>query len=162
MIKNDPDVDYYTIESLEQFELFKNIKTNKKIKLLIRLTSGNQFGIDEAEIEEIIKNRENYGNLEIKGIQYFSGIQKISLKNIKREIENVDDLIQRLKEKYDYNAEELEFGGGFPVLYFKNTEFDEEEYLKEFSQIISNTKFKGKKIIELGRSIVANSRILYY
>ena len=62
------------------------MKTENKIKIMIRLTSGNQFGIDENEIEEIIKNRKNYSNLEIKGIQYFSGTQKISLKNIKKEI----------------------------------------------------------------------------
>ena len=146
----------YTIESMEQFELFRNIKTDRKIQLLIRLTSGNQFGIGETEVEEIIKNRDNYTNLDIKGIQYFSGTQKISLKNIRREIEYVDEFIERLENEYNYKAEELEFGGGFPVFYFENQEFDEDEYLKEFSNIINDIKFNGNIIIELGRSIAAS------
>ena len=58
MVSNDKNINCYTIESMEQFELFKNIQTDHKIKLLIRLTSGNQFGIDEKEVQEIIKNRE--------------------------------------------------------------------------------------------------------
>ena len=156
MIKNDTNINSYSIESMEQFELFKNCKTDKKIKLLIRLTSGNQFGIGEEEVEEIIKNRENYSNIEIKGIQYFSGTQKISIKNIKKEIEYVDEFINNLEEKYGYKAEEFEFGGGFPVFYFEKQEFDEEQYLKDFSQILNEIKFKGKIIIELGRSISAS------
>ena len=156
MIKNDTNINSYSIESMEQFELFKNCKTDKKIKLLIRLTSGNQFGIGEEEVEEIIKNRENYSNIEIKGIQYFSGTQKISIKNIKKEIEYLDEFINNLEEKYGYKAEEFEFGGGFPVFYFEKQEFDEEQYLKDFSQILNEIKFKGKIIIELGRSISAS------
>ena len=157
MIKNNKNINCYTIESLEQFNLIKNIQTENKIKLQIRLTSGNQFGIEEQEVEEIIKNRDQYKNLEIKGIQYFSGTQKISLKNIKREIEYVDEFIEKLKTDYNYVPEEMEFGGGFPVYYFEKSEFDEEEYLKGFSEIINEIKFKGKVILELGRSIVASS-----
>ena len=44
----------FTIESIEQFELLKN--ANKKIRVIIRITSGNQFGINPEEAEEIIKN----------------------------------------------------------------------------------------------------------
>ena len=156
MLKEDKDINSYSIESMEQFNLFKNIKTENKINLLIRLTSGNQFGIGQEEVEEIIKNRAKYENLEIKGIQYFSGTQKISLKNIRKEIENADLFLEKLENEYGYKAEEFEFGGGFPVFYFENSEFDEDEYLKEFSSILNDMKFDGKIIIELGRSIAAS------
>ena len=157
MIENNDEVYCYTIESLEQFELFKNLNLNKKIRLMIRLTSGNQFGIDEEELIKLIANREQYINLDIIGIQYFSGTQKISLKNIRKEIEYVDELIIKLKEEYGYEPEEMEFGGGFPIFYFEKSEFDEQEYLNEFSNILNDMKFTGKKIIELGRSVVADS-----
>ena len=156
IIENEKDVDYFTIESMEQFRLIKDIKKDKKIKIMLRLTSGNQFGINEEEIEEIIKNYDKYENIEITGIQYFSGTQKTSLKIIQREIDHVDGLVKKLKEKYQFETKELEFGPGFPVYYFQNTEFDEEAYLKEFSQIISNMEYKGKIVLELGRSIAAS------
>lgn len=156
IIENEKDVDYFTIESMEQFRLIKDIKKDKKIKIMLRLTSGNQFGINEEEIEEIIKNYDKYENIEIIGIQYFSGTQKTSLKIIQREIDYVDGFVKKLKEKYQFETKELEFGPGFPVYYFQNTEFDEEAYLKEFSQIISNMEYKGKIVLELGRSIAAS------
>lgn len=156
IIENEKDVDYFTIESMEQFRLIKDIKKDKKIKIMLRLTSGNQFGINEEEIEEIIKNYDKYENIEITGIQYFSGTQKTSLKIIQREIDYVDGFVKELKEKYQFETKELEFGPGFPVYYFQNTEFDEEVYLKEFSQIISNMEYKGKIVLELGRSIAAS------
>lgn len=156
IIENEKDVDYFTIESMEQFRLIKDIKKDKKIKIMLRLTSGNQFGINEEEIEKIIKNYDKYENIEITGIQYFSGTQKTSLKIIQREIDYVDGFVKELKEKYQFETKELEFGPGFPVYYFQNTEFDEEAYLKEFSQIISNMEYKGKIVLELGRSIAAS------
>lgn len=146
----------FTIESMEQFELFKNIECENKLKILIRITSGNQFGINIEEAEEIIKERSNYENLEILGLQYFSGTQKKSIKNLNRELEFVDNFTQELKEKYQYEPEELEFGPGFPVSYFQNEEFDEKEFFKEFSDLINNLKFKGQIILECGRSIVAS------
>lgn len=156
IIENEKDVDYFTIESMKQFRLIKDIKKDKKIKIMLRLTSGNQFGINEEEIEEIVKNYDKYENIEITGIQYFSGTQKTSLKIIQREIDYVDGFVKELKEKYQFETKELEFGPGFPVYYFQNTEFDEEAYLKEFSQIISNMEYKGKIVLELGRSIAAS------
>ena len=155
MIDNNEDVNCYTIESMEQFELFKNCDISKKIDIMIRITSGNQFGIDREDAERIIKNREEYSNLNLKGIQYFSGTQK-SIKSIKRELEKLDEFIEQLRSMYNYIPEELEYGGGFPVYYFENTEFEEEEYLQEFSSSINEMKYRGKIILELGRSIVAD------
>ncbi len=64
--------------------------------------------------------------------------------------------MERLEEKYNYVAEELEFGTGFPVHYFQGEEFEEEVFLKEFSNGIDNMKYSGKIVIELGRSIAAS------
>lgn len=146
----------FSIESMEQFELLKKISQNIKINALIRITSGNQFGINKEEAEEIIENRLQYKNLQIIGIQYFSGTQKKSIKNLNRELEFIDSFIQELKDKFNYDAKELEYGPGFPIHYFQNEEFDEKGFLKDFSEIINNINFKGKIILELGRSIVAS------
>ena len=155
MIIND-GITNLTIESMEQFKLIKGLNCKNKLKLLLRLTSGNQFGINEEEIEEILKKRNEYENIKITGIQYFSGTQKVSLKNLKRELDYVDGVIENIKEKYNFTFEELEFGPGFPVHYFQNDEFDEDIFLTEFATMLSEMKFKGKKILEIGRSIAAS------
>lgn len=149
------DVIHFTVESIEQFKLLKGIKSIHKLKLMIRLTSGNQFGLDENEVEEIIKNRSQYENIEIVGIQYFSGTQKSSVKHISKEIQYIEEFIKRLYEHFGFETQELEFGPGFPVYYFKDKEFDEETYLREFSKSISEMNFRGKLILEVGRSLVA-------
>lgn len=156
IIQNNNETNYFTIESMKQFNEINNMKKSRKIKIMLRLTSGNQFGINEDEVESIISNREKYRDIEIDGIQYFSGTQKTSLKILQREINYIDNFLEKLQEKYNYIASELEFGPGFPVYYFQNTEFDEDEYLAEFSDMITKMKFQGKKILELGRSIVAS------
>lgn len=156
IIQNENETNYFTIESMEQFNEINKAKKNRKIKIMLRLTSGNQFGINEDEVESIISKREEYSNIDIAGIQYFSGTQKTSLKILQREIDYMDNFLARLEKEYNYLASEFEFGPGFPVYYFQNTEFDENAYLDEFSNMISNMKFKGKKILELGRSIAAS------
>lgn len=156
IIQNENETNYFTIESMEQFNEINKTKKNRKIKIMLRLTSGNQFGINEDEVEAIISRREEYSNIDIEGIQYFSGTQKTSLKILQREIDYMDNFLTRLEKEYNYLASEFEFGPGFPVYYFQNTEFDENAYLDEFSNMISNMKFKGKKILELGRSIAAS------
>ena len=76
------DIGKYTIESIEQFKLLEKLckKYNKKIHVLIRLTSNNQFGVSEEEVKYIIQNKEN---IIIDGIEYFSGTQKNIIKKNK-------------------------------------------------------------------------------
>lgn len=156
MILNNEPIKCYTVESLKQFELLRKLSKANKIKIMIRITSGNQFGINDYEAEEIVKNRSQYENIEIIGIQYFSGTQKKSLKILKRELDYIDGFVVKLQEQYDFITQELEFGPGLPVLYFQNDEFDEDSYMDEFSEILKQIKFKGKLILELGRSIAAS------
>lgn len=155
MILND-GITNFTIESVEQFKLITGLNCKNELRLMLRLTSGNQFGINEEEIEDIIKNHANYNNIKITGIQYFSGTQKVSLKNLQRELDHVDEFVERLNQKYSFTFKELEFGPGFPVHYFQNSEFDEEDFLHEFTKMLDKMKFNGKKILEIGRSIAAS------
>ena len=158
MITTNKEIGRYTVESLEQLKLLDELsrKHNVKLDVLLRLTSGNQFGINEEDIEKIISNKETYMNLNFVGIQYFSGTQKRTNKRLQKEIDYLDEFLERLEQEYNYVAEELEFGTGFPVHYFQGEEFEEEVFLKEFSNGIDNMKYKGKIVIELGRSIAAS------
>ena len=69
---------------------------------------------------------------------------------------NMQNLIKKLEQQYNYKAEEFEYGPGFPIVYFENEEFDEKTFLQEFSNIINSMDYDGKIILELGRSIAAS------
>lgn len=148
----------YTVESLIQFELLKGLseKYKKKVPVLLRMTNGSQFGINAEEIENIIVRREEYGFIDIHGIQFFSGTQKTSLKKLRRELEHLELFIVKMHDEYGFEIRELEYGPGFPVSYFKDEEFNEDEFLEGFSKLINEMKVKPVIALELGRSIAAS------
>lgn len=164
ILNNYKNREVFTIESLNQIELLNNLTKEKKkvINIILRLTSGNQFGMCEEEIIEILENRAKYEYLNIMGIQYFSGTQKKLSKRIIKELEYVDEFVLNLKNNLGFVVEELEFGPGFPVVYFETEQdFDEQTYLMEIADKIKNMKYQGHITMELGRSIVASCGSYY-
>lgn len=147
----------YTVESLEQYELFRRLakEYGRTLPLLLRLTNGSQFGINKADIEAIVARRGETPEVDLLGIQFFSGTQKTSLKKLKREVGKLDDLLTLLEEKYGFVAQELEYGPGFPVNYFQSDELDEAELLSGFSELLRDMTHHPKITLELGRSIAA-------
>ncbi len=156
IFENETDILRYTIESIHQFELLKELseKYKRKINILPRITSGNQFGITYEELEYIIENLNEY--MTLSGIEFFSGTQKHSIKRIEKEIKMLSEICLNIKEKYSVDIKEIEYGPGLPVYYFQNEYFNEDEFLNEINIITSNY-LKGKEIIlEIGRSMVAS------
>ncbi len=158
LIMSREKVGLFTVESLQQLKLIKNAasKYNTRVRVLLRITSGNQFGLNESEVRELIKKRDKMDCIDICGLQYFSGTQKQSLKKLKRELDYLDQLMQALSKDYGFETRELEFGPGFPVAYFQTEDFDETTFLEEFSNLLNNMSYKTKITLELGRSIAAN------
>lgn len=148
------DIGKYTIESLEQFKLLEELsnKYNKEIHVLIRLTSNNQFGVNEEEFKYIIKNKKQ---IIIDGIEYFSGTQKTSLKKINREIDYLCEFINGIEEEFNIKLDEIEYGPGLSINYFQNEEFNEENYFKEINEAIGKLRYK-KLYLETGRSLTAS------
>lgn len=153
----------YTVESLEQYELFRRLakQYGRTLPLLLRLTNGSQFGINKGDIEAIVARRGETPEVDILGIQFFSGTQKTSLKKLKREVGKLDDLLTLLEEKYGFVAQELEYGPGFPVSYFQSDELDEAELLSGFSELLHDMTHHPKITLELGRSIAASCGTYY-
>lgn len=153
----------FTVESMEQFHLLHRIAqdSGSPVSLLLRLTSGNQFGLEGDEITAILTQHRNHPLLHFKGIQYFSGTQKTSLKRLKRELDAVDTFMQTLETLLGHPMEELEFGPGFPVSYYADDAFPEDEFLEGFSNLLQNMSFPGTITLELGRSLVAHCGIYF-
>lgn len=151
------DNEIITIESINQFELVLKLANHyqKMVKILIRLTSGNQFGVSKSDLFTLIESSLKNPLIEVRGIEYFSGTQKHSIKKLTREFEYLKEIISSIKEKFNYEIKELEYGTGFPVFYFEDSNFDEEEFLSAFNILLTN--FKNITItLEIGRSIVAS------
>lgn len=157
LIEHDDETAVYTVESLQQLLMLVEISLNcqRLIHVIIRLSSGNQFGVDQECLRYIIENRQHYPYLHIKGIQYFSGTQKHSLQRIKKEITMLTDLISELQQLYQFETEVLEYGPGLPVDYFLGSHFDEEPYLEGFSQLLRQLNPKMEIVLEIGRSLAA-------
>lgn len=152
----------YTVESMTQFALLDSLsrKYGKNLKILLRLTNDSQFGINEEEIEALVRDREQYENLEFLGIQFFSGTQKTSLKKLRREILHLDALLGTLETQYGYRASELEYGPGFPVSYF-GEDLEEEPLITGLRQLLEEMTWQGEITLELGRSLAASCGTYY-
>lgn len=162
--KNPADIQYvletyggkgvYTVESWEHLKHLNNTAKGLglKISVLIRMTSGNQFGMDEEDIRQIISMRDNYEALHILGIQFYSGTQKKNLSQMEKELQNLDGFLTELKQSYGYQAEELEYGPGLFAPYFlKDKEEPVEEVLGQFGKLLDRLIFGGNVILEMGR-----------
>lgn len=174
----------YTIESEIQLHMLQECaeESGKILRVLLRISSGNQFGVDWDAAEVIIREREKYPNLHFIGIQQYTGTQKKKTEKIKKELELLDDFLVRMKEQYRYEAETLEYGPGLYVSYFpeerekmreepqkkqqpkarkqepKNAreEADEEEQLNVLRRQLDGLRFQGEIVLELGRYIAAD------
>ena len=158
MMDDCPRMGRYTAESPAQLELLHQCASQRKRKVpvLLRLTSGNQFGMDEEEVRRIVAERAKYPFLDIVGIQQYSGTQKHSEKRLRRQLSRLDGLISSLREESGFETRELEYGPGLPVFYFQDDEaFDEEAFLGEFASALADMAFQGHITLELGRSIAA-------
>ena len=143
-----------TVESLSQLEM---LSRTVKGEILLRVTSGNQFGLDAEDVVQIIKDREKYPDLEFIGLQLYSGTQKSRKKMIEREVRNIDALILRIRDECGFEIREFEYGPGLPVSYFvENDPVDDRDVLEHVMQCIDHMEWKGTVSFEMGRFLAAS------
>ena len=159
-------VGIYTVESLNQLELINScaVECGIKVKVLIRVTSGNQFGINERQVYEIADRKDELKGIIIEGIQCYSGTQKKKLSQIEAEVVWLQAIAHTCEAEHGVKLKEIEYGPGLSVDYFvtdkcdaMNTNFDE---LKEFAVMIKEMSEKFNVTLEMGRYIAATCGIL--
>lgn len=146
-----------TLESLMHCNyLIQTVKEASEIheqEVILRLSSGNQFGMSAEDIEKCIELLNEIPSVKIRGIHYFSGTQK-QLKKITEEIEYIGQYCSEIGKKHNLNLE-IEYGPGLSFNYFskepENTNFTE---LENFSSLIKNSP--SNYVIELGRYIASS------
>jgi len=155
-------VGIYTIESVKQFEMLNLCakKRNITLSVLLRVTSGNQFGLDETEIEKLIANRFDYPWINFLGIQCYTGTQKNKMSVITKELQWLDSFCDRLKERYGFTVRELEYGPGLMVSYFGKDAYNNHlEMLGELKAALESIKNKYHITLEMGRYLAATCGI---
>ena len=159
-------VGIYTVESLNQLELINScaVECGIKVKVLIRVTSGNQFGINERQVYEIADRKDELKGIIIEGIQCYSGTQKKKLSQIESEVVWLQAIAHTCEAEHGVKLNKIEYGPGLSVDYFvtdkcdaMNTDFDE---LKEFAVMIKEMSEKFNVTLEMGRYIAATCGIL--
>lgn len=150
-----------TVESMNHMtmleeEVSKAYGEGGTMDVLLRVTAGNQFGLDEEDVVKLVRERASYPHLAIRGLQLYSGTQK-KLRSMEKEIAAVDALISRLEAECGFAAEIFEYGPGLPVSYFKKeTPVDEEALLAGMKAALSAMRFKGQITLEMGRFLAAS------
>ena len=149
---------HYTAESRGQFYLVSRCaeELDRHVEILLRVTSGNQFGMSEEDVRQLIGERDKYPYVNICGLQYFTGTQKKVIKKIAAEVEYIEDLIRRLEEEDGFVTRELEFGPGLGVPYFTKDDFAEDRSLLEAFMELFREKRPYEVTFEMGRYLTAS------
>lgn len=147
----------YTAESEQQYQILGEWSTQAKceIHVFLRLSSGNQFGVDKQSLLRMIRMKKQYPYLVIQGIHYFSGTQKHIKKSI-QELQSLDKFLIELEEKAKIPIPELEYGPGLSVPYFEGQDDTRISDLKAILATAEGMNWNGRLFLEMGRAFVAD------
>ena len=164
IVRSGAKVHRFTIESPAQFDLLESIARDEGtiIPVILRLTSGNQFGMDAGDLELIARKCAVSRYVECRGIQFFSGTQKTQ-KKIAREIEMLDSFMAEFSKDCGCDAPELEYGPGIPIDYCEQdahrAESTDRDFLELLGEKLAYMRFQGALTLEIGRGIAACSGV---
>lgn len=156
-------VDVITLESVHHWELLKDAlkeglsdATDRCVKVMPRLSSGAQFGMEPSQMEHILMEAADMKNIRVEGIHYFTGTQKKG-KQYEKEIKCALQWMEELEKKFLLEDVILEYGPGLAVPYFNGDDFEQPygliENLRDF---ILAEKPSHRIDIELGRYLTAS------
>lgn len=147
----------FTIESAEHYDILSKVckEKNIHIRVVIRLTSGNQFGIDKDMFKSILSQIKDNEYLDFAGIHYYSGTQK-KLKKVIKEVAMLEEFAEELQDEYGVATDILEYGPGLLFNYFEGEETPSfEEQLSELKDILKDIKSFKHITLEMGRFIAS-------
>lgn len=153
----------FTIESPEHFEILeecyagyldviKELDSSAEVPAqmgcYIRLTSGNQFGVDKATLEDLCEKVVRSKYLKLLGIHYFSGTQK-NMKKIEKELSMLAEYGPELAKKLGItDGISLEYGPGIGIDYFRKSD-DTRPTEESLAERIAENEEEMKGLTEL-------------
>ena len=175
------------LDNFHEIELLKQVlhETNKKVQVMLRITPGvsahtheydqtgqedSKFGFDvrSGQAEKAFLQVEAEEQMELIGLHAHIGSQILETEGFNLEVEKLMQLVQEWKQKYDYQPQVLNLGGGFGIRY---TAKDRVIGLGTFvEQIIASVRTLAERYqlnvpaiwVEPGRSIVGEAGYSLY
>ena len=141
--------------------------THKYIKTG-QIDSKFGFALTNGDFYMAVEKLKNYKNVKLIGIHAHIGSQIFEVEPYEEEVDVMLNLVKTLKEEYNVEIKEVDFGGGIGVYY---TEHDKPRTIQEFCEkIIKKCDEKCRElkidtptlILEPGRSLVANAGSTLY
>ncbi|MBR4760482.1 MAG: alanine racemase [Lachnospiraceae bacterium] len=155
----------YTIESERHLQLLEEGAKAADLKLhcYIRLSSGNQFGVDTEVFWKVLNAIEASQYLTFAGVHFFSGTQKAG-NRIEKELCMLSEFGAEIEKRIGRKAE-LEYGPGLSIFYFETGKTETpEETLQSLSDSVRisgiRDSFSGITF-EYGRFLAARSADYY-
>lgn len=147
-----------TAESLRQLGLINAaaIAAGKRVRVALRLTSGNQFGMDSENLKRAVAEKGSYDGVDIVAIHYYSGTQKKKLAVVEKELAELEELADILEERFGLSGISLEYGPGLPADYFgDDPEGRDMAVLAEAGAMIAAVAARRSVTVEFGRFLAS-------
>lgn len=147
-----------TAESLRQLGLINAaaLAAGKRVRVALRLTSGNQFGMDSEALKRAAAERGSYEGVDIVAIHYYSGTQKKKLAAVEKELAELEELADTLEERFGLSGISLEYGPGLPADYFgDDSEGRDMAVLAEAGAMIAAVAARRSVTVEFGRFLAS-------
>ena len=178
----DLKVGRFSVDNFYEAKLLNKIAKEKRIvvDILLRLTPGiechtheyiqtgqidSKFGFDLHQVDEIVSLIKNeYKNLNLKGVHAHIGSQIFELQSFEDEVEILVKEIARINQNFGLNLDEMNIGGGLGVKY---VESDCPPDVKDLADVITEAMHKHSVEIptiylEPGRSIISTAGVTLY
>ena len=154
----DCQVGVLTAESRKHLDLIQAAALARGVTapVLLRLTGGDQFGMDEDDLKAILSRREDFPNVDFVGLHFFTGTQKTKAKKILQELDYVNQIADALERDYGFRIRELEYGTGLFADYFGSSPVETEAALLE--QVAPAIRASGARFsltVEMGRFLAS-------
>lgn len=147
-----------TAESLRQLGLINAaaLAAGKRVRVALRLTSGNQFGMDSEALKRAAAERGSYEGVDIVAIHYYSGTQKKKLAVVEKELAELEELAEELEKRFGLSGISLEYGPGLPADYFgDDPEGRDMAVLAEAGAMIAAVAARRSVTVEFGRFLAS-------
>lgn len=119
---------------------------------------GHKFGIPFDEVETVARRALELPNVHLVGIGMHVGSQLLSLEAHRTGAERLVGLVDRVRALGARSLELLDLGGGLPVRYDREGDFDLDGFAAIVADVVGRTGLQV--VLEPGRFLVANAGVL--
>lgn len=150
-----------SINSFRQMETLSHVADGaQNMEILLRMSSGNQFGMAEAEAEACVRIGQKIPNLKIAGIHYYPGTQRTEAWQVKRDMEKLERWVTFFESKCHFALRQIEFGAGVGMPYFTGEDCGTyEDAMRVAAEYAVELSQRYEVTYETGRNLAATCGI---